>query len=88
MADLPRNVHFIHYLGLVYAFYTLPLRLSSTFNKITSGTFAVRAEISQSVQRWAKGWTFEELVFDSLQEIFLFSSSSGPALGPTQPPIR
>jgi hypothetical protein len=36
------------------------------------------------------GWMTEELGFDFLQgqEVFLFSTASIPALGPTQPPIQ
>jgi hypothetical protein len=46
---------------------------------------AVRA---QSVQRWATGWTIGVLWFDSRRGlgIFLFTTASRTALGPTQPP--
>jgi hypothetical protein len=50
----------------------------------------VRAMIAQSVQRWATGWTIGFLGFDSRRGlgIFLFTSASITALGPTQPPIQ
>jgi hypothetical protein len=46
--------------------------------------------IAQSVQRWATGWNIGVLVFDSRRgpEIFLFTTASRSALGPTQPPIQ
>jgi hypothetical protein len=46
--------------------------------------------IAQSVQRWATGWTIGVLVFDSRRGlgIFLFTTVSRTALGPTQPPIQ
>jgi hypothetical protein len=46
--------------------------------------------IAQSVQRWAMGWTIGVLVFDSRRGlgIFLFTTASRTALGPTQPPIQ
>jgi hypothetical protein len=46
--------------------------------------------IAQSVQRWATGWTIGVLGFDSLRGlgIFLFTTASISALGPTQPPIQ
>jgi hypothetical protein len=49
-----------------------------------------RAVIAQSVQRWAKGWTIGVLEFDSRRAlgIFLFTTASRTALGPTQPPIQ
>jgi hypothetical protein len=44
----------------------------------------------QSVQRWATGWTIGVLGFDSRRGlgIFLFTTASRTALGPTQPPIQ
>jgi hypothetical protein len=74
--------------GLAYAYYTLSLRTSPSFNKITSGTFVVRAGIAQSVQRWATEWTVEQLGFVFGQEILIFSSTSGPALGSSQPLLQ
>jgi hypothetical protein len=49
-----------------------------------------RALRAQSVQRWATGWTIGILGFDSRQRlgIFLFTTVSRTALGPTQPPIQ
>jgi hypothetical protein len=49
-----------------------------------------RAVITQSVWRWATGWTIEDLGFDSRPGlgIFLFTTASRTALGPTQPPIQ
>jgi hypothetical protein len=49
-----------------------------------------RAVIVQSVQRWATDWTIRVLRFDSRRglEIFLFTTASRTALGPTQPPIQ
>jgi hypothetical protein len=49
-----------------------------------------RAVIAQSVQRWATGWTSGVLGFDSWWGlgIFLFTTASRTALGPTQPPIQ
>jgi hypothetical protein len=48
------------------------------------------AVIAQSVQRWATGWTIGILGFDSRRGlgIFLFTTASRTALGPTQPPIQ
>jgi hypothetical protein len=48
------------------------------------------AVIAQSVQRLATGWTIIVLGFDSRWglEIFLFTTASRTALGPTQPPIQ
>jgi hypothetical protein len=50
----------------------------------------LRVVIAQSVYSWATGWTIGVLGFDSLQGlgIFLFTTASRPALGPTQPPIQ
>jgi hypothetical protein len=49
-----------------------------------------RAVISQSVQRWATGWTIGVPGFDSRRGlgIFLQTTPSRTALGPTQPPIQ
>jgi hypothetical protein len=49
-----------------------------------------RAVIAQSVQHWATGWTIGVLGFDSRRGlgIFLFTTASRPALGPTKPPIQ
>jgi hypothetical protein len=49
-----------------------------------------RAVIAQSVQRWAMGGTIRVLGFDSWRglRIFLFTTASRMALGPTQPPIQ
>jgi hypothetical protein len=46
--------------------------------------------IVQAVWRWAAGWTIGVLGFDSRwgQGIFLFTTASRTALGPTQPPIQ
>jgi hypothetical protein len=46
--------------------------------------------ITQSVQRWATGWTIGVLEFNSRRglETFLFATASRTALGPTQPPIQ
>jgi hypothetical protein len=46
--------------------------------------------IAQSVYRWATGWTSGDLGFDSRRGlgIFLFTTASRTALGPTQPPIQ
>jgi hypothetical protein len=48
------------------------------------------AVTAQSVQRWAMGWTIGVLGFDFRQEleIFLFTTASRTALGPTQTPIK
>jgi hypothetical protein len=48
------------------------------------------AGIPQSVQRWATDWTIGVLCFDSRRGlgIFLFTTASRTALGPTQPPIQ
>jgi hypothetical protein len=45
------------------------------------------ALIAQSVQRWAKGWKIRVWGFDSRRGlgIFLFTTASRTALGPTQP---
>jgi hypothetical protein len=49
-----------------------------------------RVVVAQSVQRWATGWTIGVLGIDSRLGlgIFLFTSASRTALGPTQPPIQ
>jgi hypothetical protein len=46
--------------------------------------------IAQSVRRLTMGWTIGVLGFDSQWGlgIFLFSTTSRTALGPTQPPIQ
>jgi hypothetical protein len=46
--------------------------------------------IAQSVQRWITGWTIGVLGFDFQWGlgIFLFTTTSRTALGPTQPPIQ
>jgi hypothetical protein len=48
------------------------------------------AVIAQSVQRWATGWTIGVLGFDSRRGrgLFLFSTGSNAARGPTQSPIQ
>jgi hypothetical protein len=48
------------------------------------------AKIAQSAYRWARGWTEDELGFESrqAQKIFLYSKEFRPALGPTLPPIQ
>jgi hypothetical protein len=52
--------------------------------------FHIRAVIAQSIWRWATGWTIGVLGFDSRWGlgIFLFTTVSRTALGPTQPPIQ
>jgi hypothetical protein len=49
-----------------------------------------RAVIAQSIQRWATGWTSGVVGFDSRRGlgIFLSTTASRSALGPTQPPIE
>jgi hypothetical protein len=49
-----------------------------------------RAVITQSVQRWAMGWTIGVLGFDSRRGlgIFLFPNASRTALRPAQSPIQ
>jgi hypothetical protein len=49
-----------------------------------------RAVIAQSVHRWAMGWSMEVLGYDSRLGlgIFLFTTASRTALGPTKPPIQ
>jgi hypothetical protein len=51
---------------------------------------STRAVIAQSVPRWAMGWTIGVLGFDCRWGlgIFLFTTASRTALGPTQPPIQ
>jgi hypothetical protein len=48
------------------------------------------AVIAQSVYQWATGWMIGVLGFDSRWGlgIFLFTTASRKALGPTQPPIQ
>jgi hypothetical protein len=48
------------------------------------------AVLAQSVQRWATDWTIGVLGFDSRcgLGIFLFTTASRTALGPTHPPIQ
>jgi hypothetical protein len=49
-----------------------------------------RAVVAQSVWRWATGWKIGVLGFDSRRGlgIFLFTTASRTALGPTQPHIQ
>jgi hypothetical protein len=49
-----------------------------------------RVVIAQSILRWAPGWMIGVLGFDSWLGlgIFLFTTASRTALGPTQPPIQ
>jgi hypothetical protein len=51
---------------------------------------SVRTVVAESAQRWFTGWTIGVLGFDSLRGlgIFLFTTASRTALGPTQPPIQ
>jgi hypothetical protein len=51
---------------------------------------ALRAAMAQSVQRWTTDCTVGVLGFDSRRGlgIFLFTTASRTALGPTQPPIQ
>jgi hypothetical protein len=60
------------------------------YSHFLSHIFIIRAVIAQSVQRWATGWTIGVLEFDSRRGlgIFLFTTASRTALGPTQPPIQ
>jgi hypothetical protein len=62
----------------------------NNFSEICLFNFIMRAMIAQSVKRWATGWTIGVLGFDSLRGlgIFLFTTASRTALGPTQPPIQ
>jgi hypothetical protein len=50
----------------------------------------VRSVIAQSIRRWATGWMLGVLGFDSRRGLgmFLFTTASRTALGPTQPPIQ
>jgi hypothetical protein len=50
----------------------------------------LRAVTAQSVQRWATDWKIGVLGLDSRRGlgIFLFTTASRTALGPTQPPIQ
>jgi hypothetical protein len=52
--------------------------------------YTQRSVIAQSVKRWATGWTIGVLGLDSWLGlgIFLFTTASRTALGPTQPPIQ
>jgi hypothetical protein len=58
--------------------------------KVMSLDIIRRAVIAQSVERWATGWTVGVLAFDSRWGlgIFLFTTASRTALGPTQPPTQ
>jgi hypothetical protein len=49
-----------------------------------------RTVIAQSIQSWATSWTIGVLGFDSRRGlgIFLFTTVSRTALGPTQPPTQ
>jgi hypothetical protein len=49
-----------------------------------------RVARAQSIQRWATGWTIEVLGFNTRRGlgIFLLTTESRTALGPTQPPIQ
>jgi hypothetical protein len=57
---------------------------------LPSSSLCGRAVITQSVQRWATGWTIGVLGFDSRLGlgIFLFTTASRTALRTTQPPIQ
>jgi hypothetical protein len=59
-----------------------------TFSLYISNAWLRTAATAQSVQ--ATGWTIRVLGFDSRQGlgIFLFTTASRTALGPTQPPIQ
>jgi hypothetical protein len=52
--------------------------------------FLKGAMIAQSVQHWSTGWMIKVLGFNSQWGlgIFLFTTASRMALGPTQPPIQ
>jgi hypothetical protein len=61
------------------------------YRYVKSSTFCfLWAVVAQSVLRWATGWTIGVLEFDSRRGlgIFLFTTASRTALGPTQPPIQ
>jgi hypothetical protein len=65
-------------------------RHTRTERQIWIAAWGERAVIAQSVQHWAMGWTIWVLGFDSRRGlgIFLFTTASRTALGPTQPPIQ
>jgi hypothetical protein len=62
---------------------------NSTKNSCT-GDIAYHMKIAQAVQRLATGWTIGVLGFDLRRGlgIFLFTTASRTALGPTQSPIQ
>jgi hypothetical protein len=64
--------------------------LYTTYNFTFEKDYRPRAVIAQPVWRWATGWTIGILRFDSRQGlgIFLFTTASRTALGPTQPPTQ
>jgi hypothetical protein len=55
-----------------------------------SSLFNIRVVIAQSVLLWARGWTIGVVGFDYRRGlgIFLFTTTSRTALGPTQPPTQ
>jgi hypothetical protein len=58
-------------------------------DRVIQVTLAKRgAEIAQSVQRLATGWTNRGVGFPDRLKKFFFSTSSRPALGPIQSPIQ
>jgi hypothetical protein len=71
--------------GQIYLYFPIfPLRFFPLFFHVW------RAVIAQSVWRWAMGWIIGVLGFDSGQRlgIFLFTTASRMAMGPTQPLIQ
>jgi hypothetical protein len=64
--------------------------LNQSRNALFLWTQVLFMVIAQSVQRWATGWTIGVLGIDSRRGlgIFLLTTASTTALGPTQPPIQ
>jgi hypothetical protein len=83
----------ISYLKTTLAWYftrTRKVSLLRSYLLPTCNKAPIRAVIAQSVWRWITGWTIGILGFDSRRglRIFLFTTVSRTALGPTQPPIQ
>jgi hypothetical protein len=60
------------------------------YDMMWSGSIWLRKSTSGGFLCWATGWTIGALGFDSRRGlgIFLFTTASRTALGPTQPPIQ
>jgi hypothetical protein len=83
---IPCSELFRHLVFLCYCFFVKLVLL----RKFSFSLYLLRAVIAQSVYRWAMGWTIGVRGFNSRRGlgIFLSTTVSRMALGPTQPPIQ